>query len=408
MVDIEFSRFSFHVVGNQVKGLYGNRYSFSLPLDEFKAIDEDIIISQKKITFPNHSEKSANNKLNPLLNIALNNLTNTITNKPVIYITSESNIPLIGAVDFGIVDRNTNVLEIKPLTGCNFNCIYCSVNEGQNKKAKDILIDEDYLIHIAKQLALTKKNPVEFNINPNGEPLLYPFLTELISGLKEIPSCKVISINTNASLLTKEKIDVLKSVGLSRINISLNTLDFDLAKKLSGGYYDTKHTLEIINYCKETHLPILIAPLIVPTYNDRFNEDFIPLVKLATTIESPFPTIGFQKFLYNKSGRNPVEEISFEEFFSSLYPLEEQFNVVLTPKKEYNLFGIVSDTSLEKPFTKNQIIKAKVLQQGRLSNELWCSAENRLVKVKTTLPLKGNIRIKIVRDKHNIFLGVPA
>ncbi|MFP4523419.1 MAG: radical SAM protein [Candidatus Nanoarchaeia archaeon] len=408
MVTIEFSRFSFFDDKQIVRGLYGGRYSFSLPKNDFLAIDSDVIISKKEITFPSIGEKSANNKLHLLLDRALHSLTNTVTKKPTIYVDKQSQIPLIGAVDFGIIDRNTNIIEIKTHTGCNFNCVYCSVNEGKNKKSKDILVDDNYLLRIASQIALTKKHPVEFNINPNGEPLLYPFLEDLILGLKNIPTCEVISINTNASLLTKEKIDALQNAGLSRLNISLNTLDAFVAKRISGGFFNLNQTLEMIRYAQSIGLPVLLAPLIVPTYNDRFKEDLHPLVKFASSLKSPFPTIAFQKYLENKSGRNPVKEIPFEDFFASLRPLEKGFNMVLTPQKDYNPFHMYSDTKLIKPFVKNDVVSARILCQGRTPREIWCEKDNRLIKVKGLTKFKGNAKVKIVRDKHNIFLGVPA
>ena len=45
-------------------------------------------------------------------------------------IREEDNIPLIGAHLFGIIDRGTNVLQIRAITGCPLKCIYCSVDEG--------------------------------------------------------------------------------------------------------------------------------------------------------------------------------------------------------------------------------------------------------------------------------------
>lgn len=387
---------------------YATRYFFELSISELANIDKDVSFSQKTVEFPNTSEKSAERKFDQLLDRGLKNLKHKINKKDVVYIDELSGIPLIGSGEFGIIDRNTSIIELKPSTGCNFNCIYCSVDEGINKKTADILIDPYYLASEAAKIAKNKTHPVEFNIGPHGEPLLYPFMVELITELNKIPNCAVVSINTNGSFLYKELLDDLKKAGLSRINLSLNTLDKDVLDKLSGKAYPLSQVLKMIEYCKEINLPILIAPLIIPTINDDPIRDIEPLIKLAKTISSPFPTIGFQKFLAYKGGRNPVKEVDFDTFFDLLKPFEEKYDLVLTPKADYNPFGIYEDTKLEKPILKGDVLKAQVVSKGRVPNETLLVVKDRVITVRGLMTTSSTAKIKIVRDKHNIYLAIPA
>jgi uncharacterized protein len=405
MAKLEFQNFTFKIIDEQVEITFGKHYFFTIPLQDLKDIDSEVIIEEKTLDFPNISEKSADNKINRIINFGLQNLTNKITLKKTLYLDEQSLIPLIGSTEFGLVDRNTNIIEVKPLTGCNLNCIYCSVNEGDNKKTIDVLIDPDYLIQEANKLASQKNHPVEFNINPQGEPLLYPFLEELISGLKE--TGKVISINTNGTLLSEKKIDALISAGLTRLNISLNTLDEETANKLSGKAYPLKHVLKMIDYAQSKNLPVLIAPVVVPTYNDDNKKDIEPLIKFASSLKSDYPKIGFQKFLCNKSGRNPVKEIPFEDFFENLKQFEKKYNLILTPQSNYNPFSIFEDKTLEKPFEKNQTISVDIIGPGRNLGETLCKAKNRIVTVRGLKKEKGSTKVKLVRDKHNIFIAIP-
>ena len=46
-------------------------------------------------------------------------------NNKIIYVDKNSDIPLFGIDFIGIIDRGTNVIEIKPLTLCNLECKYC-------------------------------------------------------------------------------------------------------------------------------------------------------------------------------------------------------------------------------------------------------------------------------------------
>lgn len=407
MTKLDFENFKFIIEENKVKIEFGKYYFFKIELQDLKDIDEEIVIEEKSLTFPNLTEKSANNKINKIIDNGLHNLTNSFTNKKVLFIDEYSNIPLIGSGEFGITDRNTSILEIKPSTGCNLNCVYCSVNAGDAKKVVDILIDPFYLVQEAQKVASQKTHKIEFNINPHGEPLLYPFMEDLVEGLKSIPNCKVVSVNTNGTFLNKPKIDALAKAGLTRINLSLNTLDEEVANKLSGKAYPMKHILNMIDYAQEKGIAILIAPVIVPTFNDSNERDIEPLIKLSQTLKSEFPKIGFQKFLCNKGGRNPVDEIPFEDFFENLKQFEEKYDLVLTPKANYNPFDMYEDKVLEKPFTKNQTVKVEIIGPSRNLGETLCKASDRIVTVRGLKKEKGSVNVKIVRDKHNIFIGVP-
>ncbi|MFB6216441.1 MAG: radical SAM protein, partial [Candidatus Aenigmatarchaeota archaeon] len=50
-----------------------------------------------------------------------------ITDRNLVYINQGSEIPLLGHIAFGLIDRGTNLIQVRPITGCNLKCIYCSV-----------------------------------------------------------------------------------------------------------------------------------------------------------------------------------------------------------------------------------------------------------------------------------------
>ena len=50
--------------------------------------------------------------------------------KKLIKITKESGIPLLGAIAFGIIDRGTDLIQVRPTSVCNLNCVYCSTDSG--------------------------------------------------------------------------------------------------------------------------------------------------------------------------------------------------------------------------------------------------------------------------------------
>ena len=73
-------------------------------------------------------------------------------------------------------------------------------------------------------------------------------------------------------------------------------------------------------------------------------------------------------------------------------------------EKEQTEFDVV----LNKPGDKKiQVIKVRVASKGRTPSEKFCVADNRVIRVKGLLQESGVVKIKLVRVKHNIFLGVP-
>ena len=157
--------------------------SLLAPLGRFKA-------AGNKIEFSGISDSKAQRKFNMLLSHGFTQLRNRLNNKPTVYIHKNSGIPLIGNVGFGLVDRDTNIIEVKPITGCNLECIYCSVDE--DKRPVDFVIEEEYLADEFRKLVLFKEaDNIEAHIASQGEPLLYTPLTSLIKDISKIKQVKL-------------------------------------------------------------------------------------------------------------------------------------------------------------------------------------------------------------------------
>ena len=101
-------------------------FTFTIPKAQLEQIGE-YTIEREKINFPKLSEKTAGNKFNRLIAEHIPQLKNIANNKPSVYVHQASGIPLFGSRTFGIVDKGSNLLEVKPLTSCNISCTFCSV-----------------------------------------------------------------------------------------------------------------------------------------------------------------------------------------------------------------------------------------------------------------------------------------
>jgi uncharacterized Fe-S cluster-containing radical SAM superfamily enzyme len=402
---VSFDELKFFQEKDSVRARFLGRYYFLLANNDLLAI-APFEVKEGSLVFAER-EKRTWNRLTPLLDKGFEMLAHSLHDKECLYIHRGSGIPLIGSPEFGIIDRGTNILEVKPLTGCNLACTFCSISEGGNSEKRDILIEESYLVEVFAELAKLKKHPVEANIGPQGEPLLYPKIVDLVKDLKA-HGAAVVSLNTNGTLLSEDLIEKLAASGLDRINLSVHAVDQELENKLMGGVQDLDRLRRLIAFC-EGKIDVLLAPVIIPGFNDN---QFDGLIALAKTIKNKsWPVMGVQNFLQYPGGRNPgTMERSWEEFYNLLEQKEREFGLDLTLKgEEQKLFGIFPEETLEKPFGKNDIITVTLLAKGRNRDEWLGVAAERVVTIRNLTSGKkhSTIKVRVLRDKHNIFSAVP-
>ncbi len=397
MEKIEFQDLSFKEEQNKIRIFFLDNYYFDIEKKELSNIGK-FRTTKNSISFDTNENK-ARKKFNFLINKGFANLKNTFNNKKTIYLHKNMRIPLIGLNYFGLVDRNTSLIEVKPSTICNFNCIYCSIDAGlSSKKPVEFVIEKDFLIEELKKLVKTKNcDKLEVYINPHGEPLLYQPLVELIKDISKIKEVKTISLSSNAFLLNKQKVDEMIKAGLSKFNLSINSIDEKIAKKMAGINYNPKKIIEICKYIAKSKAKMIIAPVWLPGFN---NKEIPKLIEFAKEINTKIYT---QNFLNYKFGRNPCKSLDFEEFFKKMKELEKQHNTKLIV--DASDFNITKTNNLEKPFKKNDVIQAEILFDGRLKREKIATAKDRLISI-PNCDKTGKVKIKIVRSKHNIFVGV--
>jgi len=409
MTVLRFNDLQFIDEKTRVKVLFLRAYYFYLSKDELSRIGK-FKIAAHSIGF-DCSEKKAGNKFGQLLEKGFGELKCSLNQLKTVYVHRNSGIPLIGTGVFGLIDRNTNCIELKPLTACNLDCVFCSVDAGKSsRKVTDYIIEKDYLVEEFDKLAARKEHGVEAHIGPQGEPLLYAPLVELVRDLRKNPKVKVVSIDTNGTLLTEKLIDELAGAGLTRMNISLQSLDEKKCRELAGTAYNLKHLLDMIDYASRK-MSVLLAPVIVPGLNDDQLERIVKKGRELTSgkpgsLKPNFPVLGIQNYLNYKRGRNPVKQRSWEEFFEMLIPFESATGMKLRLAKED--FGIEPDIKLEKPFEKRQVVKAIIVCDGPLKGEKIAVFKGRAIIVEKAGGVNVNsaVNARIIRDKHNVFRGV--
>jgi len=133
--------------------------------------------------------------------------------------------------------RVVEYLRVSVTDRCNLRCSYCMPPGGVELSKKcDILRYKDLLalLEIFAGLGVRK---VRFT---GGEPLVRKGIVDFIRQVRGIPGIEQIALTTNGVNLRRHA-HGLKEAGVSRVNVSLDTLDRDRFEKITG--FDSLETV---------------------------------------------------------------------------------------------------------------------------------------------------------------------
>lgn len=334
-------------------------------------------------------------------------------NRDLVRVGKDVELPLIGTVAFGVIDRGTNLIQVRPVSFCVLSCIFCSTDAGPRSRWRqaEYIVDLDLLIDCIKAIVKFKGTDIEAHVDTVGDPLLYHKLPDLIHELKSIDGIRVVSLQTHAATLTTKLADELAAAGLDRINLSIDTLDSNKAVYLTAtSWYRVEKVMNITEYViRNTDTDVMLAPLLLPGINDH---DIPKIIEwgLKVGVGKKFPPFGIQKFLKHKHGRIPrgIKKMGWREFNTYLRKLEEKYRVkLLLSEKD---FAIKKTRTVPVIYDVGRKVKVKVVAPGWLRNE-WLAVpvgreESRTITViGKSLSVGSKLSVRIISNKHNIYLA---
>ena len=125
-------------------------------------------------------------------------------------------------------------LRVSVIETCNFRCPYCMPAEATPEESaldRSRRLDFDQIETAVRAFVRNGVRKVRLT---GGEPLLRKDLPTLVRRLARIEGIEDLALTTNGSLLAG-KASALRDAGLRRLTISLDALDPDLFRRLSGG-----------------------------------------------------------------------------------------------------------------------------------------------------------------------------
>ena len=172
---------------------------------------------------------------------------------------------------FGRVHRD---LRVSLTDRCSLRCTYCMPFNFDKWLPTESLLTANELVNVIDIAVSQGVSEVRLT---GGEPLLRPDIVEIVSRINSLEKAPELSMTTNGVALAKVA-KALAEAGLRRINISLDTLDWERFKRLTfRDRYDD--VIEGIAAARSAGLaPIKINTVLMRGIND---DEALPLLKWA-------------------------------------------------------------------------------------------------------------------------------
>jgi len=172
---------------------------------------------------------------------------------------------------YGRIHRD---LRVSLTDRCSLRCTYCMPFNFDKWLPNETLLTAP---EIVKVIEIAVSQGIKEVRLTGGEPLLRPDIVEIVSRINSLETVPELSMTTNGVALAKFANDLAKA-GLKRINISLDTLDWERFKRLTfRDRYDD--VIEGIAAAKSAGLaPIKINTVLMRDIN---GDEALPLLKWA-------------------------------------------------------------------------------------------------------------------------------
>ncbi len=172
--------------------------------------------------------------------------------------------------------RTIQYLRISITDKCNLRCVYCMPLEGLEWLQREQILDYEEIEKIIRVMAPMGLERVRIT---GGEPLVRRDVPELVKLLAAVPGIRDLSLSTNAVLLG-EQADALRSAGVQRLNVSLDSLRPDRVDAIArrpGSYPKIMEGLDAAE--RVGFAPIKINVVLIRGQNDDEIRDFAEITR---------------------------------------------------------------------------------------------------------------------------------
>ncbi len=238
--------------------------------------------------------------------------------------------------DIKLIDqynRHLNYLRVSITDRCNLKCMYCVPQDLIPRVDHEEVLRYEEILHVIKvaiELGVTKVRIT------GGEPLVRKGVYDFLSELTQLKGLADVSLTTNGVFL-KDNIEKIQSTGISRINVSLDTLNPEKYKQITGrdtfdrvwqgiekahamGFGPIKLNVVALNGVNDDELVEMARLSLTYPFHIRFIE-YMPIgqsrmgngpLLLAPEIKQRISTLGNLVAVQNSKNDGPAKRYQFE------------------------------------------------------------------------------------------------
>lgn len=171
--------------------------------------------------------------------------------------------------------RSIDYLRISVTDRCNLRCVYCMPSDGIPLMGAHNILSYEELLRIS---AVAVKHGITKIRITGGEPLIRKGIVDFIQELANFKGIEDLSLTTNGVLL-KEFASSLKKAGLTRVNVSLDSLRQERFHKITRGNF-LNNVMEGLEEAEKAGLnPVKVNCVVIKGFNDDEILDFALLTK---------------------------------------------------------------------------------------------------------------------------------
>lgn len=241
---------------------------------------------------------------------------------------------------------------------CNFDCLYCELAPAKTVDSYEVVVTVKEVTTALKS-ALKEHGDIDFiTLTANGEPTLYPYLSELIDEINTFKGNTKTLILSNAANIDDEEVQnaLLK---LDEVKLSLDCATQKCLQKLDRSHsgIDVENIKQgLLDFRTKYDGPLVIEILIVKTLNDSKEE----IAKLNEYLLKLKPT----RIDISSIDRPPayaVQAVSYEKLLNISHLFDSSLPVYIASRKKANITASrysdkeILDTLDKRPLTQADI-----------------------------------------------------
>jgi len=241
---------------------------------------------------------------------------------------------------------------------CNFDCLYCELDPAKTMDSYDDVVTVQEITTALKE-ALADHKDIDFiTLTANGEPTLYPYLSELIDEINTFKGEIKTLILTNAATIDDPKVQAAL-LKLDEVKLSLDCATQKCLKKLDrshSGIEVENIKAGMLDFKSKYSGPLVIEILIVKTLNDS-EEEIAQLNSFLLKLKPTRIDIG----TIDRPPAFDVKPVSYEELLHISHLFDSTLPVYIASRKKADIssssysYEEILETLSKRPLTQEDI-----------------------------------------------------